>query len=68
MEVARGAADQADATIDTDPDTLANVLWGGQPLADAKRSGKMTIEGGKAAERFVRLFPMPEPAGAGAPT
>ena len=24
-----GSADQADATIDTDPDTLAAVLWGG---------------------------------------
>ena len=63
IEVARGGADQADATIDTDPGTLDAVLWGGLPLADAQRSGKMTIEGDKAAvERFVRLFPMPEPA------
>jgi DNA-binding HxlR family transcriptional regulator/putative sterol carrier protein len=65
IEAARGGADQADATIDTDPDTLDAVLWGGRPLADAKRSGSMTIVGDKAAvERFVRLFPMPEPAGA----
>ena len=65
IEVARGGADQADATIDTDPGTLDAVLWGGLPLADAQRSGKMTIEGDKAAvERFVRLFPMPEPAAA----
>jgi hypothetical protein len=28
IEVARGGADQADATIDTDPGTLAAVLWG----------------------------------------
>ena len=63
IEVARGGADQADATIDTDPDTLAAVLWGGRPLADAQRSGTMTIEGDKAAaKRFLRLFPMPEPA------
>jgi DNA-binding HxlR family transcriptional regulator/putative sterol carrier protein len=63
IEVARGAARQADATIDTDPDTLNAVLWKGRPLADAQRSGKMTIEGDKAAvKRFVRLFPMPEPA------
>jgi DNA-binding HxlR family transcriptional regulator/putative sterol carrier protein len=65
IEVVRGGADQADATIDTDPGTLDAVLWGGLPLADAQRSGKMTIEGDKAAvERFVRLFPMPEPAAA----
>jgi DNA-binding HxlR family transcriptional regulator/putative sterol carrier protein len=63
IEVARGAARQADATIDTDPDTLNAVLWKGRQLTDAQRSGKMTIEGDKAAvKRFVRLFPMPEPA------
>jgi DNA-binding HxlR family transcriptional regulator len=65
LEVARGGADQANATIDTDPDTLAAVLWRGRPLADAQRSGKLTIEGDKPAmERFVRLFPMPERAAA----
>jgi DNA-binding HxlR family transcriptional regulator len=65
LEVARGDADHANATIDTDPDTIAAVLWGGQPLADAQRSRRMTIEGDKAAvERFVELFPIPEPAAA----
>ena len=68
IEVARGGAEQADATIDTDPDTLAAVLWKGRPLADAQRAGRMTIEGEKAAvQRFVRLFPMPEPAAAVSP-
>jgi DNA-binding HxlR family transcriptional regulator/putative sterol carrier protein len=68
IEVARGGADQADATIDTDPDTLNAVLWGGRSLADVRRSGSMTIEGDKAAvERFVRLFPVPEPAAAVSP-
>jgi DNA-binding HxlR family transcriptional regulator len=63
IEVARGAADQPDATIGTDNDTLGAVLWEGRPLADAERSGKMTIEGDKAAaRRLLRLFPMPEPA------
>jgi DNA-binding HxlR family transcriptional regulator/putative sterol carrier protein len=60
IETARGGADQADATIDADPDTLNAVLFGGRSLSDAQRSGKMTIEGDKAAvERFVRLFPVP---------
>lgn len=63
IEVARGGSDQPDATIETDNDTLGAVLWNGQPLADAERSGKMTIEGDKAAaRRLVRLFRMPEPA------
>ena len=58
IEVARGVADQADATIDTDSDTLAAVLWGDLPLADAERSGKMTVGGDRAAVKgFLRLFP-----------
>jgi DNA-binding HxlR family transcriptional regulator/putative sterol carrier protein len=68
IEVARGGAEQADATIQTDPGTLDAVLWGDLSLAGAQRSGQMTIEGDKAAvERFVRLFPMPEPAAAASP-
>ena len=68
ITAARGDAHRADATIDTDPDTLNAVLWRGRSLADAQRSGRMTIEGDKAAvERFVRLFPMPEPAAAVSP-
>jgi DNA-binding HxlR family transcriptional regulator/putative sterol carrier protein len=63
LEAARGDAHHADATIDTDPGTLDAVLWKGRSLADARRSGRLKIEGDKAAvERFVRLFPMPEPA------
>jgi DNA-binding HxlR family transcriptional regulator len=66
LAVARGEAGQADATIDTDPDTLAAVLWGGRSLAAAQRSRDLTIEGDKSAvERLIRLFPMPEPAPAG---
>jgi DNA-binding HxlR family transcriptional regulator/putative sterol carrier protein len=69
IEVTRGDAHGADATIDTDNDTLNAVLWGGRSLADAQRSGSLTIEGDKApVERFVRLFPMPESAAAVSPT
>jgi DNA-binding HxlR family transcriptional regulator len=63
IEAARGDADQADAMIDTAPGTLDAVLWKGTSLADARRSGSITIEGDNAAvERFLRCFPMPEPA------
>ena len=65
-EVVRGSEDQAVATIDTDPDTLGAVLWGGRSLTDAQRSGKLSIEGDKAAaQRLVRLFPIPAPAVSG---
>ena len=67
IEVARGGVAQPDATIVTDPGTLAAVLWDGRTPADARRAGEMTTTGDEAAvERFVRLFPMPEPAVAGA--
>jgi DNA-binding HxlR family transcriptional regulator len=60
LEVARGGADEPDATIDADPNTLNDVLWGGRSLADARRSGELTVEGDKSAvDRLVRLFPMP---------
>jgi alkyl sulfatase BDS1-like metallo-beta-lactamase superfamily hydrolase len=58
----------ADPTIDTDPATLDAVLWKRRSVAHAQRSGTMTIEGDKAAvERFLRLFPMPEPAAPAGP-
>jgi DNA-binding HxlR family transcriptional regulator/putative sterol carrier protein len=65
IEVARGEADQADATIDTDPDTLTAVLWRSRPLADAQRAGEIRIEGDRSAvERLIPLFPVPEPVAA----
>jgi DNA-binding HxlR family transcriptional regulator/putative sterol carrier protein len=65
IRTARGGAEQSDATIESDNDTLAAVLWGGLSLSSAQRSGKLTIEGDKASvERFVQLFPMPEPSAA----
>jgi DNA-binding HxlR family transcriptional regulator/putative sterol carrier protein len=65
IEVARGEADQADATIDTDPDTLSAVLWRGRSLAAAQRAGELRIEGDQSAvERLVPLFPVPEPVAA----
>jgi DNA-binding HxlR family transcriptional regulator len=59
LEIARGRADQPDATIDTDPATLSAVLWHGRRPADALRSGGMKIDGSRrAANRFLRLFPI----------
>jgi DNA-binding HxlR family transcriptional regulator len=63
LEVARAAAEIPDTVIETDPATLAQVLWHGRPLAEAQRSGAIAIDGDRAAfERFVGLFPTPQPA------
>jgi putative sterol carrier protein len=62
IEIGRGRPDQPEATITTDPDTLAALLRGGQPLSAARRSGKLAIDGdNRARERFMRLFPIPSP-------
>ena len=63
IEVARGGAQGADATIATDPKTLSAVLWGDGTLPAAERAGDLVIEGDRpAVKRFVRLFALPEPA------
>src|SRR5215207_586090 len=60
LDVAREGADAPDATIETDPGTLATVLWHGHELDEARRSGSLSIEGdGAAVARFVGLFPFP---------
>jgi DNA-binding HxlR family transcriptional regulator len=60
IEVARGAAPAPDATIETDPGTLAAVLWHGRELDEARRAGDIAIEGDRrAVSRFLALFPLP---------
>jgi DNA-binding HxlR family transcriptional regulator len=57
LDVARESADRPDATIESDPGTLAAVLWHG------KAARGLAIEGDRAAvTRFLTLFPAPEPA------
>jgi DNA-binding HxlR family transcriptional regulator len=60
IEVERGAAPAPDATIETDPGTLAAVLWHGRDLDEARRAGDVAIEGDhRAVTRFLALFPLP---------
>ena len=64
FEVARGGAqERPDAIIVADAATLAAVVYGGRQLEEALRAGDIEIEGDESAvERFVGLFPLPEPA------
>jgi DNA-binding HxlR family transcriptional regulator len=59
LDIARGTAGHPDARIESDPATLAAVLWHGRPVDD----GALVIDGDRAAaERFLALFPAPQPA------
>ena len=63
LQLARGEADRPDATIEADSRTLAALIHGDHDLAAALQAGDVKIEGPIAAvERFVTLFPLPEPA------
>jgi DNA-binding HxlR family transcriptional regulator len=63
FEIERGSAERPDATIEADSTTLAGLVYSARPLAEALRSGDVKIEGDEAAvERFLSLFPLPEPA------
>lgn len=61
IPVKREPADAADLVFDTDPMTLASIVYGGRPIADAEAAGGLTLTGDRAlAERFVTWFPLPE--------
>lgn len=55
----------ADVFIETDPMTLASVVYGGRPIEDAERSGTFSMTGSRdAVGHFVTLFPLPAKIGA----
>jgi len=63
FEISRGSADLPDAIVETDSDILAALVYAGRPLAEALESGDLRIGGNRSAvERFLGLFPLPEPA------
>jgi DNA-binding HxlR family transcriptional regulator len=58
----RGEVKDPAVAIKTDAPTLAGLLTGQLPLADALESGTAAVQGSKKeARRFLALFPMPEP-------
>ncbi|MDQ6606631.1 MAG: winged helix-turn-helix transcriptional regulator [Actinomycetota bacterium] len=60
FELARGPAEAAVAIVATEPVTLAALLWHGLKLSAGVRAGEVRIEGSRpAAQRFLRLFPLP---------
>src|SRR5215210_2615673 len=69
FEIVRGGAEQPEARIETEAGTLAALVYEGHSLAEALGSGEVKIEGDElAVERFLTLFPLPEPASPAAGT
>ena len=63
IEIARGESD-AHLAFDSDPVTMASIVYGGRPIADAEAAGALTLTGDRAlAERFVTFFPLPPKIG-----
>lgn len=59
----RGEADSPAATLETDPGTLAGLLWHGRSESEALAAGSLRIDGSKReARRFLRMFPPAAPA------
>jgi DNA-binding HxlR family transcriptional regulator len=59
-----GTAPGAHATISGPPAMVLAVAHGRMTLRDAERTGDLTVTGARpVAEKFLSLFPLPEPAG-----
>jgi DNA-binding HxlR family transcriptional regulator len=58
----RGEADAPDVTLETDPGTLARLLYDGEAVEVAAAAGAARVSGDLATlRRFLGLFPLPEP-------
>lgn len=65
IAVRRAEPDMAQAVFETDPMTLASIVYGGRPIDDAEAVGALMLSGDRAlAERFVTLFVLPDKFGA----
>jgi DNA-binding HxlR family transcriptional regulator len=63
LEIERGVAERPDAVIEGDPGVLGALVYEGRGLDEALSSGDVRIEGDRSkVERFLTLFPLPEPA------
>jgi DNA-binding HxlR family transcriptional regulator len=60
IAINREEPEGVEAVIDTDPMTLASVVYGGRPVSDAQAAGTLTIEGDHAVfAHFITLFLLP---------
>jgi DNA-binding HxlR family transcriptional regulator len=61
IDIARGRVEDPAVTFETDAATLRSVASGREPVAAAERDGRLTVDGDRhLAERFARMFPVPD--------
>lgn len=61
IDIARGRTEHPEVTFDTDVATLRSVAFGREPISDAERDGRLTVDGDRPlAERFAQMFPIPQ--------
>lgn len=66
IEIRRGDPAAAEAMFTSDPVTMASIVYGGRPIADAEAAGALRMDGDRAlAERVTKLFVLPPKAAAG---
>jgi hypothetical protein len=57
--ITRAHASAPAVTFDTDVATLRSVAFGREPMNEAERDGRLTVQGDRSlAERFTRMFPV----------
>ncbi len=60
----RAEPDGCALTLMTNPMSLASVVYGSRPIADAEATGELTLAGDRALfHRFINWFPLPEKIG-----
>jgi DNA-binding HxlR family transcriptional regulator/putative sterol carrier protein len=63
IAIRRGELGDVDVTLAGEPATIAAIVYGGLPLADAVSSGVLTVDGSRTtAQTFVTLFRLPAKA------
>lgn len=69
ITVTPGAARDPQAVLTAGVATLGGLIFGGLPLAAAEADGRAEVQGDRAlAERFLQLFPLPQPVAAAPPS
>ncbi|MGI9823659.1 winged helix-turn-helix transcriptional regulator [Agromyces sp. Marseille-Q5079] len=63
LRIRRGESPLPAAVITADSSTVKDVIWNGRSIEAAEEAGELSLSGDRElVQRFVRLFPLPEPA------